>query len=169
MSVQSSMKIHSWCRKGVFETVFFSARGMGGESEWTWLDIEICLYITGGALKNGGGRWRVGGRPGLKHDRRRRKRRRQQVTDKRVEMETSEEAQNNLVTSEHKIMIYLFLWKNLGLWIEIYICNNAQNIWIQHIRCTTTNHFLNTFMMNNKGNIEISYTQLRFYSLKVIL
>lgn len=44
------MKIRSWYWKEASETMIFQRESLG-ESEWPWLDIEIGLYVTGGASK----------------------------------------------------------------------------------------------------------------------
>lgn len=63
MSVLNSMKIHSWYRKGGFETVFFQHEAWG--RKWMVLIRHWNLFVYDRwRIKNCGGRWHLGGRPG---------------------------------------------------------------------------------------------------------
>lgn len=64
MSEWSSMKIHCWYRKGGFETVVFQHDAWG--RKWMVLIRHWNLFVYDRwCIKNGGGRWHLGGRPGL--------------------------------------------------------------------------------------------------------
>lgn len=65
MSVRSSMKIHSWYKNGGFQTVVIFQHEAWGRT-WMVLIRHWNLFVYDRwRIKNGGGRWHLGGRPGL--------------------------------------------------------------------------------------------------------
>ncbi len=110
MSVWNSMKIHSWYRKGGSETVVYQHEAWG--RKWMVLIRHWNLFVWDRwCIRNGGGRWHLGGRPGFfilrkskTADSGREEDNKRQTKEKpvgRVKMETNEESQENLVTFAH--------------------------------------------------------------------
>lgn len=145
---------------------------MGGK--WMVLIRHWNLFVYGRwHMRDAGGRWHLGGHPGLKHNCRQRKRRRQQVSDKR-EVVWHETQPGKLCTQED--VFYLFLWESLSfLNRKLLLLSWYRNsLLLENINCTIVKPLRNSLKdlkMNNgrkktRGNIKVSYSQLRFSTFK---